>query len=36
MDVFYDRLALKLTLFEQLGVLFGAGDRHVAEFFPAS
>jgi len=23
-----------LTLFEQLGVLFGAGDRHVAEFFP--
>jgi alpha-galactosidase/6-phospho-beta-glucosidase family protein len=34
MDVFYDRLALKLTLFEQLGVLFGAGDRHVAEFFP--
>ena len=33
-DVFIDRLALKLTLFEQLGVLFGAGDRHVAEFFP--
>lgn len=33
-DVFRDRLALKLTLFEQLGVLFGAGDRHVAEFFP--
>lgn len=33
-DVFVDRLALKLTLFEQLGVLFGAGDRHVAEFFP--
>ena len=33
-DVFVDRLAAKLTLFEQLGVLFGAGDRHVAEFFP--
>jgi alpha-galactosidase/6-phospho-beta-glucosidase family protein len=32
-DVFIDRLAVKLTLFEQLGVLFGAGDRHVAEFF---
>jgi alpha-galactosidase len=33
-DVFIDRLAVKLTLFEQMGVLFGAGDRHVAEFFP--
>ncbi len=33
-DVFVDRLAVKLTLFEQLGVLFGAGDRHVAEFMP--
>ncbi len=33
-EVFQDRLAVKLTLFEQLGVLFGAGDRHVAEFFP--
>lgn len=33
-DVFIDRLALKLTLFEQLNVLFGAGDRHVAEFLP--
>ena len=33
-DVFGDRLAVKLTLFKQLGVLFGAGDRHVAEFFP--
>jgi alpha-galactosidase/6-phospho-beta-glucosidase family protein len=33
-DVFVDRLAVKLTLFEQLGVLFGAGDRHVAEFVP--
>jgi alpha-galactosidase len=31
-DPFRDRLALKLSLFEQLGVLFGAGDRHVAEF----
>lgn len=33
-EVFQDRLAVKLTLFEQMGVLFGAGDRHVAEFFP--
>jgi len=33
-DVFIDRLAVKLTLFGQLGVLFGAGDRHVAEFLP--
>lgn len=33
-DVFKDRLAVKLSLFETLGVLFGAGDRHVAEFFP--
>ena len=33
-DVFIDRLAVKLTLFEHLGVLFGAGDRHVAEFLP--
>jgi alpha-galactosidase/6-phospho-beta-glucosidase family protein len=33
-DVFIDRLAIKLTLLEQLGVLFGAGDRHVAEFIP--
>jgi alpha-galactosidase len=33
-DVFVDRLAIKLTLFEQMGVLFGAGDRHVAEFLP--
>ena len=33
-DVFKDRLAVKLSLFEQLGVLFGAGDRHLAEFFP--
>ena len=33
-DVFIDRLAVKLTLFEQLGVLFGSGDRHLAEFFP--
>jgi alpha-galactosidase len=34
-DIFADRLALKLSLFEQTGVLFGAGDRHVAEFFPS-
>jgi len=33
-EVFQDHLAVKLTLFQQLGVLFGAGDRHVAEFFP--
>jgi alpha-galactosidase len=33
-NIFRDRLAVKLSLFEQLGVLFGAGDRHVAEFFP--
>jgi alpha-galactosidase len=33
-DVFIDRLAVKMTLLEQLGVLFGAGDRHVAEFLP--
>lgn len=34
-DVFLDRLAVKLSLFDQLGVLFGAGDRHLAEFFPS-
>ncbi len=34
-DVFRDRLAVKLLLFDQLGVLFGAGDRHLAEFFPS-
>jgi len=33
-DVFKDRLAVKLVLFDQLGVLFGAGDRHLAEFLP--
>lgn len=33
-DSFADRLAVKLALFRDLGVLFGAGDRHVAEFFP--
>jgi alpha-galactosidase len=33
-DIFHDRMAVKLTLFQHLGVLFGAGDRHVAEFFP--
>ena len=32
-DTFEDRFGVKLTLLEQLGVLFGAGDRHVAEFF---
>jgi alpha-galactosidase len=33
-DIFYDRLAVKLALFQNLGIVFGAGDRHVAEFFP--
>ncbi|MBM3130906.1 MAG: hypothetical protein FJ009_20045 [Chloroflexi bacterium] len=33
-DVFTDQLALKLFLLDQLGILFGAGDRHVAEFLP--
>jgi alpha-galactosidase len=33
-DVFKDQLALKLFLLDQFGTLFGAGDRHVAEFFP--
>ncbi len=33
-DVFKDRLAVKLVLFQQLGALFGAGDRHLVEFFP--
>jgi alpha-galactosidase len=31
-DSFRDRLALKFFLYQELGVLFGAGDRHVAEF----
>ncbi len=33
-NIFKDRLAVKLSLLEKMGVLFGAGDRHVAEFFP--
>lgn len=33
-EVFLDHLAVKLTLFQRMGVLFGAGDRHVAEFLP--
>ena len=33
-DLFHDRLAVKLSLFQKLGVLFGSGDRHIAEFFP--
>ena len=33
-ESFLDRWAVKLTLFDQLGVLFGAGDRHLAEFLP--
>lgn len=31
--VFEDHAALKFDLFERLGVLFGAGDRHIIEFF---
>ncbi len=33
-QVFRDYIAVKLWLFSQTGVLYGAGDRHVAEFFP--
>lgn len=33
-DIFQDRLAVKLTLFQKLGILFGSGDRHIAEFLP--
>lgn len=33
-DIFHDRLAVKLTLFDIFDVVFGAGDRHIAEFFP--
>ncbi|MFQ5795579.1 MAG: hypothetical protein ACE5JP_11085 [Candidatus Bipolaricaulia bacterium] len=33
--VFRDRMAVKFTLFQLYGYLCGAGDRHVAEFFPA-
>lgn len=32
-DIFHDRLAVKFTVLENLDILFGAGDRHVAEFF---
>ena len=32
LEVYVDQLAAKLTLFQRTGVLFGAGDRHVAEF----
>jgi alpha-galactosidase len=32
-QVFYDQLALKLELFKETGILYGAGDRHIAEFF---
>ena len=31
---FNDRALLKLELFDELGVLPAAGDRHIAEFFP--
>ena len=31
-DIFHDRMAVKFTLLESMGVLFGSGDRHVAEF----
>lgn len=33
-SVFHDRHAVKLTIFQGTGALAGAGDRHVAEFFP--
>lgn len=33
-SVFRDRLVLKWRLFEVLGLLPAAGDRHLAEFFP--
>jgi alpha-galactosidase len=33
-SVFEDRHAVKLSLFQVYGLLAGAGDRHVAEFFP--
>jgi alpha-galactosidase len=33
-SVFNDRHAVKFTLFQGCGALAGAGDRHVAEFFP--
>ena len=33
-SVFMDRLGVKLTIFQDTGCLPGAGDRHVAEFFP--
>jgi alpha-galactosidase len=32
-DIFHDRMAVKFSLLEKTGLLFGAGDRHVAEFF---
>lgn len=33
-SVFRDRMGVKLNLFQATGVLPGAGDRHVAEFYP--
>ena len=33
-SVFEDRHAVKFSLFQVYGLLAGAGDRHVAEFFP--
>jgi len=33
-SVFEDRHAVKFSLFQVCGLLAGAGDRHVAEFFP--
>ncbi len=33
-DIFQDRLAVKLSLFQNSSILFGSGDRHIAEFFP--
>lgn len=31
--VFEDHAAVKFSLFERIGILFGAGDRHIIEFF---
>jgi alpha-galactosidase len=32
--VFNDQQAVKLSLFDRTGILYAAGDRHIAEFFP--
>ncbi len=33
-SVFHDRHGVKFSIFQDTGCLAGAGDRHVAEFFP--